>query len=127
MNQFLHTAIIVKNPDTAADFLRRAFGWEMSGKMSIPGRVEIIRMSHGSGELELLHYADDAEELPASRYYGLAHIAVDVSDLEGEMGRLEGLGATLIDKIPRSLPDGSRVAFLNCLDGLQIELIERAG
>lgn len=60
----------------------------------------------------------------ASAHHGLEHFGFDSEGLEGDIARLEGLGARLLEG-PIQIPNGPRIAFLRAPDDVRVELIER--
>jgi lactoylglutathione lyase len=56
---------------------------------------------------------------------GLEHFGIDSDDLDADIGRLEGLGATLLDG-PREL-GAIRIAFIEAPDHVRVELIQQIG
>jgi catechol 2,3-dioxygenase-like lactoylglutathione lyase family enzyme len=62
----------------------------------------------------------------ANAHWGLEHFGFDSEDIEGDIRRLEGLGAKLLEG-PIRTPNGLSIAFLRAPDDTRIELIQRAG
>ena len=60
----------------------------------------------------------------AGAHLGLEHFGFDSDDLEADIARLEGLGATLAEPPVEAAP-GVRICFLSTPDQVRIELIER--
>jgi methylmalonyl-CoA/ethylmalonyl-CoA epimerase len=94
-----------------------------------PQGVEIAFLNTGSSKVELL--AAVRPDTPIGRFLakrgpGLHHICYRVSDIKAEMSRLAALGATLIDKEPRSGAAGSKIAFISpdSFSGVLTELCE---
>jgi methylmalonyl-CoA epimerase len=58
---------------------------------------------------------------------GMHHVAYEVDDLAGELARLEGDGAELIDRVPRPGLFGLQVAFVHpdAVHGVLSELVAR--
>ena len=59
----------------------------------------------------------------AAPHYGLEHFGFDSADLDGDIKRLSGLGATLLEG-PTQIPNGPRIAFMQGPDDTRLELIE---
>ncbi len=55
---------------------------------------------------------------------GLEHFGIDSDDIDADISRLEGLGATLLDG-PREMSPTTRIAFVEVPDHVRLELIER--
>lgn len=56
---------------------------------------------------------------------GLEHFGIDSDDLDADIARLEGLGATLLEG-PRELGT-IRIAFIEAPDHVRVELIQQIG
>jgi catechol 2,3-dioxygenase-like lactoylglutathione lyase family enzyme len=59
----------------------------------------------------------------ASAHFGLEHFGFDTTEIEGDIRRLEGLGAQLLEG-PIQLPNGGRHAFLRAPDDTRVELVQ---
>ena len=59
----------------------------------------------------------------ASAHFGLEHFGFDTAEIEGDIRRLEGLGAQLLEG-PIQLPNGGRIAFLRAPDDTRVELVQ---
>ena len=59
----------------------------------------------------------------AGAHHGLEHFGFDSENLERDIGRLEGLGARLLEG-PIQIPNGPRIAFLRAPDDIRVELVE---
>lgn len=55
------------------------------------------------------------------------HLAFTVSDIEAEVGRLTGLGVSMIDESPRVILDGVKIAFFYGPDGEKLEFFQPKG
>lgn len=55
---------------------------------------------------------------------GLEHFGIDSDDLDADIARLQGLGATLLDG-PIEMSPTVRIAFVEAPDHVRVELIER--
>ncbi|RTI03565.1 methylmalonyl-CoA epimerase [Thermus scotoductus] len=89
-------------------------------------------VAEGETLLELL--APLGQDTPVGRFLvkrgpGLHHLAFATSRIEEELARLKGVGARLIDEVPRPGFGGHRVAFLHPGFGLGVlwELVETEG
>jgi len=83
----------------------------------------------GETKVELLEAtsADSAiAKFIEKRGEGIHHIALDVSDIEGELQRLKDLGFKLIHEKPKKGADGKKIAFLHpkSTNGILVELCE---
>ena len=59
----------------------------------------------------------------ATPHYGLEHFGFDSADLDADITRLKGLGATLLEG-PIQVPGGPRICFMQGPDDTRLELIE---
>jgi len=59
----------------------------------------------------------------ATPHYGLEHFGFDSADLDADIRRLTGLGATLLEG-PIEIPSGPRIAFMQGPDDTRLELIQ---
>ena len=57
------------------------------------------------------------------QHYGIEHIAVNTNDYPGTLAGLRDKGVRVLEELPREV--GRRVAFVECPDGAQMEVIER--
>ena len=55
------------------------------------------------------------------------HIALSITDLDGELARLAGMGITPEKEPYSAYPGGSRICFVQDPDGYRIEMIEAGG
>ena len=60
----------------------------------------------------------------ARPHFGLEHFGFDSQDIERDIDRLKGLGATLLEG-PIQIPGGARIAFMQGPDDTRLELVER--
>src|SRR4030095_4660424 len=56
-------------------------------------------------------------------HYGLAHFGFDSADLDADIRRLTGLGATLLEG-PTQIPNGARIAFMQGPDDTRLALTQ---
>ncbi|MBI1307261.1 MAG: methylmalonyl-CoA epimerase [Bacteroidetes bacterium] len=80
-------------------------------------KVELLESVEGKGAI--------AQYLE-KRGPGIHHVALDVTDIEFELNRLQGLGFQLIHAQPKPGADGKKIAFLHpkTTNGVLIELCE---
>jgi lactoylglutathione lyase len=123
-SQLLHTCYRIGDIDRSVDFYAK-LGFEEVGRLPI--RDEAINVFMGLPDdgprLELTYnFGVDSYELGT----GYNHIAVTVSDMDGTLERLAGLGIEP-EKPPYTVRDGGpRLCFVRDPDGYRIELIEMA-
>jgi predicted enzyme related to lactoylglutathione lyase len=60
----------------------------------------------------------------ATPHHGLEHFGFDTEEIEGDIRRLEGFGARLLEG-PINMPNGGRIAFLQAPDDVRVELVQR--
>jgi lactoylglutathione lyase len=61
----------------------------------------------------------------AMPHHGLEHFGFDTANIEADIERLKGLGASLLEG-PIAMPNGSKIAFIKAPDDVRIELIQAA-
>jgi methylmalonyl-CoA epimerase len=145
-NGIHHVGVAVDDLDEAISTYTRLFGAELEeratqeeqGVEAASLRVGRVAAASGearghplcSGHVELLAALGD--DTPVGRFLsrrgpGLHHVAYEVDDLPGELARLEGQGAELIDASPRPGLFGMQVAFLHpeSAHGVLSELVAR--
>lgn len=128
-----HVGIAVEDLEEAkARYGLLGFGVVAEGEVAAQGvRVALLR---GEGETLLELLAPLGPDTPVGRFLakrgpGLHHLAFATSRIEEELARLKGVGARLIDEVPRPGFGGHRVAFLHPGFGLGVlwELVETEG
>ncbi|NGO54901.1 VOC family protein [Allomesorhizobium camelthorni] len=128
MAKAIHSMIRVLNEALSIDFYNRAFGLEIADRLDFETFTLIyLSNSESSFELELTVNKDRAEPYDLGDGYG--HLAVSVSDLDAEHGRLEALGLNP-KKIVAFNRDGVPIArffFIVDPDGYKIEVLQRGG
>jgi len=126
-----HVGVAVEDLDEAISSYERLFGAELAGRETQDEQgVEAASLRVGAGHVELL--AALTPDTPVGRFLarrgpGMHHLAYEVDDLPGELARLEGEGALLIDAAPRRGLFGTQVAFLHpeSAGGVLSELVAR--
>lgn len=83
----------------------------------------------GESKVELLEAVDGQGAIGKfmeKRGAGIHHIALDVTDIEFELDRLQNLGFVLLHQTPKPGADGKKIAFLHpkSTAGVLIELCE---
>lgn len=125
-----HTAVAVRDLDSALDTMRLLFGVEaVSREVVAEQGVEEAMVPFGASYLQLLMplAADTAVgRFLERRGEGLHHVAIQVTDLDAALAHLVSVGADLIDREPRTGGGGHRIAFVHprALAGTLIELVE---
>ena len=90
--------------------------------------VEVCTLDAGEVRLELIAPLGPGavQRFLDGHGSGLHHVAFVVSDLQAELGRLQALGARLVDKKPRPGFGGHLVAFVHpqSANGVLTELVQ---
>jgi len=131
-----HLGLAVDDLDEAISTYERMFGAELEERARQDEQgVEAASLRIGPlasipGHVELLSALDP--DTPVGRFLsrrgpGIHHVAYEVDDLPGELARLEGEGAELIDRAPRQGLFGMQVAFVHpdSVHGVLSELVVR--
>jgi methylmalonyl-CoA/ethylmalonyl-CoA epimerase len=126
-----HVGLAVEDLDEAISSYERLFGARLEERETQDEQgVEAASLRVGPSQIELL--AALGPDTPVGRFLsrrgpGMHHVAYEVDDLSGELVRLEGEGAELIDSAPRRGLFGMQVAFLHprSAHGVLSELVAR--
>jgi methylmalonyl-CoA/ethylmalonyl-CoA epimerase len=126
-----HIGVAVADLDQAVDTWERLFGASLEHRQTLPDQgVEVASLRLGTGRLELL--AALGPETPVGRFLlrrgpGMHHLALEVDDVEGELGRLAAEGTPIVDEHARAGALGLPVAFLHpsAAAGVLTELVGR--
>ena len=126
-----HLGVAVDDLDEAISTYARFLGAELEGRETQEEQgVEAASLRVGPNHVELLAALGD--DTPVGRFLsrrgpGMHHVAYEVDDLPGELARLEGEGAELIDASPRQGLFGMQVAFVHpeSAHGVLSELVAR--
>ena len=126
-----HLGVAVDDLDEAISTYARFLGAELEGRETQEEQgVEAASLRIGPNHVELLAALGD--DTPVGRFLsrrgpGMHHVAYEVDDLTGELARLEGEGAELIDASPRRGLFGMQVAFVHpeSAYGVLSELVAR--
>jgi methylmalonyl-CoA epimerase len=124
-----HLGVAVDDLDQAVATYERLFGAELEHRETVADQgVEAASMRVGEGRVELL--ASLGPDTPVGRFLakrgpGMHHVAFAVEDVGGELERLAGEGAELIDERPRVGLFGLEVAFVHpdATGGVLAELV----
>ena len=123
--RLLHTMIRVKDLDRSLRFYREALGMREERRTVLQKAAATILFLTDGGEHRIeLTYNHDGRDYELGNQFG--HFAFAVEDLDAERARLEGLGVGFARGPYRVTEGGSRIAFINDPDGIEIELIESA-
>jgi methylmalonyl-CoA/ethylmalonyl-CoA epimerase len=128
-----HVALVVSDLPAALGFWRDTLGLALSRVEEVPDQnSQIAFLPVGDSELELVRPIDDESGVArflAKRGPGMHHLCLEVSDLDGMMGRLRARNVRLINPEPLAGPDGRRFAFIHpeSAFGVLVELYELPG
>jgi len=120
-----HVGIAVKNTDDTVRFYTDVLGIEPGNIQTsvVPGQVKLTVINIGKGQIELLENLNPKS--PPVEADNIAHMAIEVEDIEGTLAQLKSKGATLIHEKPMVLPSGRKVAFVVPAGSrVSIELVE---
>lgn len=117
MNKIEHLGIAVSDLETSNKIFEDILG-------VAPYKSEEVESEHvitsffkvGETKIELLQATDPESAIHKfieKKGEGIHHIAFDVKDIYSEIKRLEGLGYTMIHKVPKDGADGKIIAFLH--------------
>lgn len=127
MARLLHTMIRVKDLERSVAFYRDVLGLREEGRKVLErADATLVFLGDGTGTHQIeLTFNHDGRSYDLGNQFG--HFAVAVSDLDRERERLERLGVPF-SRGPYAVTDGGpRIAFVKDPDGMEVELIERAG
>ncbi len=120
--------IRVLDEDRSVDFYSRAFGLAIAERLDFE-TFTLVYMSNAESEFELELTINKGRTEAYNLGDGYGHLAVSVSDLDGEHVRVSELGFTT-GKIVEFNRDGGLLArffFVTDPDGYKIEVLQRHG
>ena len=121
--------IHLKSPDPkkTADWYVKAFDFQIASDETRVFGDRFLRCKSADGGIAVnISGARTNEKMgqgDATAHYGLEHFGFDSADLDADIQRLTGLGATLLEG-PIQVPNGPRIAFIRGPDHTRLELIE---
>jgi lactoylglutathione lyase len=124
----IHSMIRVLEEERSVTFYTQAFGLEIADRLDFE-TFTLIYLSNAESEFELELTVNKGREDAYDLGNGYGHLAVSVSDLDGEHQRLTGLGMNP-GKIVEFNRDGALLArffFITDPDGYKIEVLQRHG
>ena len=130
LSRIHHIGIAVKNLDEATKNYVTAFGTEASDIHYVPEKeLKAIFLDVGNSKLELIEPTGTEgmiAEFIQSHGEGIHHICFEVDDISKALESLSAKGIPLRDKVPRQGITG-KIAFLKeAMNGVTIELVEKA-
>ena len=125
-----HIAIAVEDMGQSLGFWEKALGLHVHAMRNVPEQaVDIAFLPIGASEVELVKPATADSGIAkwmAKRGPGIHHICFEVDDIRQTLADLAAQGMELIDKEPRSNPEGKLYAFVHpkSAGGVLIELYQ---
>jgi methylmalonyl-CoA epimerase len=118
-----HVAIQVRDLERSLGFYMGTLGLRLQERTEVPERrLKKALLAVGLGRIELIEY----ENRPIPTADGpVAHIALEVQDIEEALAELSKEGVSLEDQKPREIGGGMKIAFLRGPDQELIELVEK--
>lgn len=122
-----HIAIAVNDVEESAKIYQQALGVDEIEFETVESEgVKVAIIALENGRIELMQPTNDSS--PIKKFLdkkgpGLHHMALDTSDIEGEVERMEGCGIQFLGKI-RPGSAGTKVTFIHpkSLSGVLAEL-----
>jgi len=117
MNKIEHLGIAVKDLAASEQIFQDLLGTAPYKREEVASEGVLTSFFMiGESKIELLQAT--SEDSPIAQFIdkkgeGIHHIAFDVSDIYGEISRLQKLGYTMIHKVPKEGADGKIIAFLH--------------
>jgi catechol 2,3-dioxygenase-like lactoylglutathione lyase family enzyme len=114
-----HVHLKSKDPDNTAKFYMEILGAKLIEQTSTHGGY---RLSLDGLTVNITGFIADQTR---QQQWGLEHFALETDDLEGDLAKLEAHGARELERMPNRIRGGDlQVCFVECPDGVQLELIE---
>ena len=123
--KFDHIHLKAKDPDTTAAWFVEAFGFKISERIVRPAGDIFIRCTSTDGTVIVISGQKNGETLPqgsSRNTFGLEHFAIATDDFDGDLARLQKLGAKQLAPETK-LPSGIRFTFIEAPDDVRIELM----
>jgi len=111
-----HVHLKTPDPQKTAQFYIDNFGATL--KAEIPGRGLRLDLHGLQLNITTLISAQNHEQ-----HFGIEHMALDTDDYAGTLATLRRNGVRILEELPPN--NGRHVAFVECPDGAQMEVIER--
>jgi lactoylglutathione lyase len=128
MAKLAHSMIRVLDEARSLDFYHRAFGLVVAERVPFDG-FTLIYLRGAGGDFELELTVNEGRQEPYALGDGYGHLAVVVSDLAAEHGRMaaEGLQPGQIREMRHGGGPFARFFFITDPDGYRIEVLESFG
>jgi len=130
MNKIEHIGIAVKDLAAAQKIFTDILGAAPYKEEVVESEaVRTVFYQIGESKIELLQATNPDSAIAKyldKQSEGIHHIAFDVSDIQAEIKRLQGLGYTLIHESPKDGADQKWIAFMHpkSTNGVLIELCQ---
>jgi methylmalonyl-CoA/ethylmalonyl-CoA epimerase len=129
---FSHIGIAVKDLDKALKMYTEDLGIDPKNIKTggMPGVMRIANIMVGNDRIELLEFHDKKSNPIATigeeNRHALQHIGIYVDDVAEALDEFQAKGAKMLDKTPRSMPDGHKIGFVIPRDTeMLIELMQK--
>jgi len=114
------------DPEATAQWYERMLGAEVIRTEQPEGAMR-VDLSLGGGQKVFIAPANPkltTAAPPQAPYFGLEHIGLTVTDIDGAVAELKGKGVEFTTE-PTTVRPGVRIAFMRGPEGVLIELIQR--
>jgi len=126
-----HVGIAVRDLEKAMHLFSDVFGLDVLNEETVDEyEVRLADLRVGDVEIELLEGLSTTSAITKfieKRGEGIQHVCFEVDNIQSALRELEEKGVELIDREPRVVRHGRKIAFLRPHDthGVLIELVER--
>jgi lactoylglutathione lyase len=126
MGRFTYEHIHLRSPDpeATAQYYAKMFDAEIIRTKPADGPPRIDLNLGGQKVFIALAQPDKTAAAPQAPYFGLEHIGLTVTDIDGITAELKGKDADFTME-PTTVRPGVRIAFLRGPEGVLVELIQR--
>jgi len=126
MGRFTYEHIHLRSPDpeATAQYYANMFDAEIIRSKQADGSPRIDLDLGGQKVFIALAQPDKTNAAPQAPYFGLEHIGLTVTDIDGITAELKGKGADFTMQ-PTTVRPGVRVCFIRAPEGVSIELLDR--
>lgn len=129
---FSHIGIAVKDMEKALKLYTEDLGIppENIKTAGMPGVMSLANITIGNERIELLEFHEKEKNPIATigeeRDHFVQHIGIYVESVAQAMEEFRAKGATMVDKVPRVMPDGHTIGFVIPKDTeMLIELMQK--
>lgn len=121
-----HIHLRSPDPEATAQWYEQMLGADVTRTRQPDGGTR-LDLSLGGGQKVFIAPANpklSTAAPPQAPYFGLEHIGLTVSDIDGAVAELKGKGVEFTTE-PTTVRPGVRIAFMRGPEGVLIELIQR--